>query len=556
MLKRTEPRAFFWVAPAIAIAGAGLLIYWTGRARPLWLDEEMLGLNVRSRGFADLAGALWLDQSAPLGWLALERLVMVVFGTGERSVRLLTTVFGSGTLVVAVWIGRRWMNALGAAVLVSLCAFSEWVIFFTLESKHYSADTFWALGVPALAAWAIEPGDSSLLRRRLALWWVATAIGIWFGNGAVFVAPACAVVLLVMTLRRGGWRLASWFAAVGFIWLGSFALSYLLVLRHALANAYMRNYWAFAFPPVSEGAAATFRWMIAELEPFAGKPASSGLWRMFWLAWAGGIAFAVLRRRALGLMFATVPISAVLLAIAHVIPIFERLTLWAVPGLYVGIALCADGAVWLAARPASRGRPLALACAIVAGVLSVTVCLDVVRLGLRAQTYRDPHSNYGLDDRSSVRWLLEAHRAGDVILTTHYGLVAIWWYSGMDVSDPDRSGHLPDGTPMFELGHVDGADCGPAERQLGNLLAVHPRAVVYLGFRLNVLPIGFDNLAFKELGQRGELTAYKPFADKSRLAVFTVGRPSARELLLPEQQSAPDPIVPEGCLSITPARRW
>ena len=107
MLKRTEPRAFSWVAPAIAIAGAALLIYWTGRARPLWLDEEMLGLNVRSRGFADLAGALWLDQSAPLGWLALERLIMLVFGTGERSVRLLTTVFGSGTLAVAVWIGRR-----------------------------------------------------------------------------------------------------------------------------------------------------------------------------------------------------------------------------------------------------------------------------------------------------------------------------------------------------------------------------------------------------------------------------------------------------------------
>jgi hypothetical protein len=57
----------------IACAGSAALLYWLGRARPLWVDEEMLLLNVRDRRFTQLAGALWLDQSAPLGWLALER---------------------------------------------------------------------------------------------------------------------------------------------------------------------------------------------------------------------------------------------------------------------------------------------------------------------------------------------------------------------------------------------------------------------------------------------------------------------------------------------------
>src|SRR5262245_41098739 len=120
----------------------------------------MLLLNVRDRGFAQLAGALWLDQSAPLGWLALERLALLTLGTDERAVRLLTVVFGIGTLFTGVWIGRRWMSPAGATVLVLLCALGEWIVFFTLELKHYSSDTFWALFLPALAVWALEDSTS------------------------------------------------------------------------------------------------------------------------------------------------------------------------------------------------------------------------------------------------------------------------------------------------------------------------------------------------------------------------------------------------------------
>jgi hypothetical protein len=135
----------YWIPTLTALAGAAVLIYWTSTARPLWVDEEMLLLNVRDRAFSELAGPLWLDQSAPLGWLAMERLALLTLGTGERAVRLLTVIFGTATLLTGAWIGRRWMSPFGATVLVLLCAIGEWLVFFTLELKHYSADTFFAL---------------------------------------------------------------------------------------------------------------------------------------------------------------------------------------------------------------------------------------------------------------------------------------------------------------------------------------------------------------------------------------------------------------------------
>src|SRR5436305_120003 len=104
-MQRKAPRAW-WVAALVALGGAALLIYWERTARPLWVDEEMLALNARDRSFAQLPGALWLDQTAPLGWLALQRVALLLFGTGERAARSINTLFGIAALATGLWIGR------------------------------------------------------------------------------------------------------------------------------------------------------------------------------------------------------------------------------------------------------------------------------------------------------------------------------------------------------------------------------------------------------------------------------------------------------------------
>ena len=569
---RISTHSTYQVATTIAVVGAAALIFWTSTARPMWVDEQMLALNVRDRPFLGLAGPLWLDQSAPLGWLALEHLMMVSLGTGERAVRLLTVLFGIGTLVTAVWIGRRWMSPLGAAILVALCAFGEWIVFFTLELKHYSADTFGALFLPALAAWAFDAdrstlgvnqaarGNSRQFRRRVTVWWLCAAVCLWFANGALFVAPGCAAVLLAKCRRRDAPR----FLASGLVWLASFALCYTLVLRHALENVYLKTYWAFAFPPVADGVRATLGWLAAQARPFATKPVGSGLPMLFWAAYAAGMTVAIMRRSAFAVMFALVPLSALALALLHIVPTFERLALWFVPSLYVGVALCGDAAVWLGRcgfqRRVSPGRfGTLVTAAAVLGVIVLAVCLGVIRRGVFALEHR-PRSNYGLDDRASVRAALEVHRPGDALLSTHYGLAAIWWYGGLNVADADRSGRLPDGTPIFEIRYVPlGDECSRWKTEMDSALEGRSRIVAYLGFRMNVEPPGFDTFALEELGRRAALVAYKEYAEESRVAVFDLKKPGGLPLQIPSRPGVPpDPSSrpPAGCISIIPARRW
>src|SRR5262249_1181514 len=152
--------------PAAIAAAAGLLliVQWAA-ARPLWLDEEMIAINLRDRSIRELTGALSLGQTAPYGWLVAQRLVLLAAGDGQRALRAIPVLFGLAMLAAALWIGRRWLSTIGAATLVALCGFGLWLTFYILELKPYSADTFFALLLPALAARAVADG-----RRALTFW--------------------------------------------------------------------------------------------------------------------------------------------------------------------------------------------------------------------------------------------------------------------------------------------------------------------------------------------------------------------------------------------------
>jgi hypothetical protein len=49
----------------IALAGAAVDTYHWSRAAPLWLDEQMVAVNLRDRSVVNLAGTLSLGQTAP-----------------------------------------------------------------------------------------------------------------------------------------------------------------------------------------------------------------------------------------------------------------------------------------------------------------------------------------------------------------------------------------------------------------------------------------------------------------------------------------------------------
>jgi hypothetical protein len=551
LFKRLQPYQNIIPALLIGLIVVGLDIYqWQG-GLPFWLDEETIALNVRDRSFAELAGSLWLGQSAPFGWLVLQRAAVLTLGTGEVAARLVPLLFAIATLAVALWIGRRWMGPAGAAVLMLLCSVGQWFSHYPQEVKHYTSDIFWALLLPALAVWAIE-AEATQRTRRTAIWWLAAAAGLWLSNGAVLVTPACALVLFAARWRREGRRAAFEVALFGCLWLASFGGHYQVSGRATLNNPYLREYWAAQFPPARLGVIEIVGWVLDRFKPLAFNPGGTVLWVSLWLSAAAGLAWN--GRPALGLVFATAPLSAFAFAGLRLVPLYERLSLWIVPAMYVGVALMVDGAVRLGRDAYRRRRWMQLTLAALLAAAEARLCADIINRGW--ESLRPEHasgSKHGLDDRAAVRWLMGQRQPGDPIMTTRLAWPAIWWYGDIAIGNEETAaGRLPDGGAMYEVSHLSGAAC--RQNPLRTALKDHRRVLVYFGFQ--DVPPGFADLLLHSLEELGTVSAYEEFADLGRAAVIDLFAPGS-EAVAARRPNVADPVVTlGGCIGVEPALRW
>ena len=526
MRQRWSP---YWslIAACVAAAGTAIKIQQWYFSRPLWLDEEMVLLNVRDRPFADLTGALWLDQAAPIGWLWLQRAAVLAFGTDDRVVRALPVLAGIGTLWTAWWIARRALTPWAGVIFIALCGVGQWMTFYALEVKPYSSDAFAAILLLAAAIWAADEETEQVSLGRTAVWWVAAAMAQWFSFGATLVTPACALVLIATAWRRAGARSAVLVACQGAVWLVCFGVHYWFSLRGASSDPFLRSYWASGFAPTDGGIAAIASWIASQAEPLASHPGGTQHWLLFWLTAVCGAIALMLRRPAAGVLLLLMPLSGVLFAIAHVVPMKDRLALWMVPAIYAGVAVAAGDAFERAFERRSWRRTPVLALSLVLSVAALVVGYDIVTRGNESIIIRG--NNHGFDDARSVRLLARQRQPGDAWLATHFSLPAVWWYGEVSVAEPERGGRMPSdpGGRLFEMTHkyFGTPECRKGEplRDLQETLSGVSRVLVYLGFDSRI-PEGFQELVLDRLSRLGARVAYRGY-DQGITAIYDLRQP-------------------------------
>jgi hypothetical protein len=333
------PARLAWLIIAVGIA-VRLSAYLHNRS--VWMDEAMLWLNVISRPYAGLLLPLDYDQAAPVGFLVLLKFAVETLGSSEYVLRLVPLLAGCFSLVLFYRLARQWMAPGAVPIALGLFALSDYLIFYSVETKQYAVDLFVALVLLLLASEVLSKG---LTGTRAAMLGVVGALAVWLSHASVFVLAGIGSTLFVRYVLRKEWASAVQLSAAGALWAGSFLASYLLVLRFQIGNELLQSFHAerggfLPFPPTSLG---DVRWLVETtfivfVNPIGLPKSMAGVAVVASLV---GLYF-MFRDNRWPLLVALSPLPFALAASAlRLYPFYDRFLLFAVPAV---LLLLAEGA--------------------------------------------------------------------------------------------------------------------------------------------------------------------------------------------------------------------
>ncbi|GAC1611987.1 MAG: hypothetical protein NVS3B26_30400 [Mycobacteriales bacterium] len=407
----------------VLVGVAARVRQWLG-GRSLWLDEVLIADNLVHRGFGLLATQPLLHhQVAPLLWVELEHLAVVLLGPSERALRLLPLACGIGVVLLGWAAARRLLPAVLVPVAVLLLALHPALIYYANETKQYSTDALCVLVIVLLALDVSGRGETSALRRLTA----TGVVLVWLSHVAVFALGGVSVVLL---LRAGTLRRAGHLALILSPWPVSFALSALVSLHSIQNEPDVSNYWRDTYP---DSLSHLPDWLLARSDAVAANPLHLTLPVLGLAVLAIGVVQLIrLRRRDAVLALSAVPLALVAAA-AQVYPFADRLVLWVVP----------LAALTLAAAPGYRRSVPWLAATCLALALVTGPALSI---GVRDLVHRQTVEELG----PLLTQLAVTRQPGDLVLVEVGSLPAFDYYArGSGVSRDgvilfvSQSGALP-----------------------------------------------------------------------------------------------------------------
>jgi hypothetical protein len=385
--------------------------------RPLWLDEAYLALNIINRSLPALTQPLDNTQAAPVGFLILEKLVVLGLGSSEYALRLIPFVAGCASLWLMYHLARRCVQIPETLLALSLFALGSHQIYYTSEVKQYASDVTVALLLLLLAA---KHFDAEQETPQFVLLGLVGALGIWLSHPALFVAAGAGFALALHYGSRRDWARLRAVLAVALWWGVNLLALYFISLRHIADRQALLQYWGPSFAPWPPWK-APFWFIESALHAFAdpvglvphGAATAASLLTL--LSVIGSI-WLLARKWRWGILLLT-PLALTLGASAlHLYPFRTRMLLFAVPIILI---LVTEGLEPLRLA-LNRWRWVSL------GVwATLAACLLYLPMSAAIENLTAPDLK---EEIRPVMAYLEENRQADDVIYVYYGAIPAFQY--------------------------------------------------------------------------------------------------------------------------------
>ncbi|MBS1644798.1 MAG: glycosyltransferase family 39 protein [Bacteroidetes bacterium] len=224
----------------IILGGIVLRITLWVKNRDLIIDEANIVRNLAERDFAGLARPLSYEQFAPPIFLWIEKIASLLFGYGERAMRLFPLLCGIAALFIYFKVSTKLFIQAAIWLPLSQFAFSRIFVEYSTVVKQYMPDALTAL----LLLWAALSWKQELMSRRrfVGLWIIVGSIAIWSSMPSVFVLSGVGAYYFWPHIQSRSWKKSLPILLIGVVWLIQFGIYYEVILKAQINSSYLQNY--------------------------------------------------------------------------------------------------------------------------------------------------------------------------------------------------------------------------------------------------------------------------------------------------------------------------
>ena len=248
------------------ILGVGIILrsieYISGRS--LWYDEAVAATKLTYVPLYQLIqpeGSSYTTMLGyPIGFLAIQKFFIGLFGSGEWALRLFPFMCGLLSLFVFERIARKIFPGKWFLLPLFIFAISRDLIYYTSELKPYSSDVLCVL----ILIWIfLYIKDKAALSMKAFMGvTVVSVMSLYIAYPSLFVMVAVGSVMMLDCVRKKQMIMLRQMSCIAVVCCVSFVTYYVLSLRHFSGDERIFQFWHTSFLPWQEGPIHVVQWLV------------------------------------------------------------------------------------------------------------------------------------------------------------------------------------------------------------------------------------------------------------------------------------------------------